>query len=117
MLNSPFHDAVVSSVVEYIVIGQHRLPWVEFGELMQSKADLLVFSMELSKKLDIWYEKPPLPVDLRLVGTDPADIVQTITSAMQLAPLPYHSRATSRTSLPDLTDLQTRFRPQFEWQR
>ena len=82
---------------------------------MQSKSDLLVFSMELSKKLDIFYEKPSVPVDLRLVGTSLADIIQTITGAMK--PPSMHRHIASRTSLPDLTELQTQFRPQFDWQR
>mmetsp|Transcript_14794 Transcript_14794/g.28022 ORF Transcript_14794/g.28022 Transcript_14794/m.28022 type:complete len:643 (-) Transcript_14794:87-2015(-) len=101
--------------VEYIVLGQHRLPWVQWGELMQSKSDLLVFSMELSKKLGIFYEKPSVPVDLRLVGMSRADIIKTITGAMQ--PPSMHRQIPSRFSLPDLTELQTQFRPQFDWQR
>ena len=106
--------------VEYIVLGQHRLPWVQWGELMQSKSDLLVFSMELSKKLDIFYEKPSVPVDLRLVGaTSLMDIVQTMTGAMQPPILNHHHHhhSVSRSSLPDLTELQTQFRPQFDWQQ
>ena len=52
--------------VEYIICGQHRLGWDKYGDLQQSKADLMHFSMELQKRMDLLFKQPTQPVDVTL---------------------------------------------------
>lgn len=53
--------------VEYIVYALHRESWQEAPTIAQSKADLSSFALELSKKMDLRYRSPPMPVDLTLL--------------------------------------------------
>lgn len=50
--------------VEYIVIGQHRESWQNLPALLESKAQVSSFALELSKKMDMRYVSPPMPIDL-----------------------------------------------------
>lgn len=79
---------------------------------MQSKADLMHFCMELSKKLDIWYKNPPLPVDLSIVGGNMNEAMGRFASSSETQPLmANNSRVEFPNEGPDLTDLHNRFRP------
>ena len=71
------------------------------------------FSMELAKKLDIWYHSPPVPVDLSFVGANPNEILNRIPEVQQ----PLGTTPTTASTGPDLTALHDQFRPQLEWQR
>jgi hypothetical protein len=50
--------------IEYVIIMQHREAWQNIGPILQSKADLFSFCLEIQKKLDMSYTAPPVPVDL-----------------------------------------------------
>lgn len=52
--------------VEYIVVAQHREAWQNTGACLQSKADLSSFALEISKKMNMRYKSPPMPVDLTM---------------------------------------------------
>lgn len=54
--------------VEYMVFCQHREPWQNIGAVMQSKADLQNFCLELSKIMDLRYVSPPMPVEFKVDG-------------------------------------------------
>ncbi|KAL3792577.1 hypothetical protein HJC23_005547 [Cyclotella cryptica] len=54
--------------VEYKILGQHRERWQNIGPILQSKADLSSFCLEVAKKLDMRYESPPMPVNLSASG-------------------------------------------------
>jgi hypothetical protein len=54
--------------VEYKIIAQHREKWQNIGAILQSKADLSSFILEVTKKLDMRYESPPMPVNLSAAG-------------------------------------------------
>ena len=54
--------------VEYKIIAQHREKWQNIGAILQSKADLSSFILEVTKKLDMKYESPPMPVNLSAAG-------------------------------------------------
>lgn len=41
-----------------------REKWQNIGAILQSKADLSSFILEVTKKLDMKYESPPMPVNL-----------------------------------------------------
>jgi hypothetical protein len=86
---------------------------------MLSKADLMHFSLELSKKLNIWYRSPPLPVDLSVVsqggglnlpGSSPSGPMPSVpnVSAPNTSP---GSAINANGNLPDLTGLQDMFAP------
>jgi hypothetical protein len=52
--------------VEYGAYALHRESWQETPTILQSKADLNSFALELSKKMNLRYRSPPMPVDLTL---------------------------------------------------
>ncbi|KAL7465006.1 hypothetical protein ACHAXS_005337, partial [Conticribra weissflogii] len=54
--------------VEYKIVCQHREAWQNIGPILQSKADLSSFCLEVSKKLEMRYESPPMPVNLTASG-------------------------------------------------
>ena len=54
--------------IEYKIIAQHREKWQNVGAILQSKADLSSFILEVTKKLDMKYESPPMPVNLSATG-------------------------------------------------
>lgn len=97
--------------VEYIVCVDHRESWAAWRAIRTSQAHLASFSVELSKKLNIWYQSPPLPVNLTFMNGsgnvvmgpasptgDPTD------TSMELSP---NSTAYS----PDVRSLLAKFAP------
>lgn len=109
----------LSDTVQYVIVGRHRLAWVNYGEIIQSKADLMHFSMELAKKLDIWYRNPPLPVDLSILGGNLNEAMGRLSSLETRSlvnPTPLDPAA-SNNGEPDITELQNQFRPKLDWQR
>lgn len=101
--------------IEYIVVGQHRESWANWGALMMSKAQLASFSVELSKKLGMTFRSPPLPVDL--------SIIQPVGNPSLLNPASFLNQSGAPPgggdernmaafgASPDLTSLQARFAP------
>lgn len=52
-------------LIGYEVMLIHRESWQSIQSIYESKAQVTSFALELSKKLDMRYESPALPVDLR----------------------------------------------------
>lgn len=52
--------------VQYIVIVNHRESWQNLGSVLSSKAELQSFTLELTKKMNLRYHSPPMPIDLRM---------------------------------------------------
>jgi hypothetical protein len=50
--------------IEYVIVVQHRELWQNIGSIMDSKADLSSFCLEVMKKMDMGYTSPSLPVAL-----------------------------------------------------
>jgi hypothetical protein len=97
--------------IEYIICAQHRLPWSKWGDLAQSKADMLHYCLELSKKLDMWYKRPTVPIDLRVRDGNLSDALQRnqqYPSQPLMAPLSPGGTPTNRA---ELNALQTLFAP------
>jgi hypothetical protein len=90
--------------IEYIVVGQHRESWINWSALRVSQSHLAIFSLELSKKLDIRFKQPALPVDLSVLN--PAGGVPGGGGLDQFP----GNQATMGFS-PDLASLQARFAP------
>eukprot|EP00569_Conticribra_weissflogii_P016015 CAMPEP_0171396716 /NCGR_PEP_ID=MMETSP0880-20121228/4780_1 /TAXON_ID=67004 /ORGANISM="Thalassiosira weissflogii, Strain CCMP1336" /LENGTH=1178 /DNA_ID=CAMNT_0011910401 /DNA_START=156 /DNA_END=3692 /DNA_ORIENTATION=+ len=66
--------------VEYRIICQHREAWQNIGPILQSKADLSSFSLEVSKKLDLRYVSPPMPVKLTAPGFNHSGLISNYSS-------------------------------------
>jgi hypothetical protein len=77
--------------IEYIIALEHRSSWQDIVAILQSKADVASYCLELAKKLNMRYIAPPLPVNLsmaahsnmQLVNIDPklGATNETVTSA------------------------------------
>jgi small-conductance mechanosensitive channel len=54
--------------IEYGIVLQHREGWQNIGPILDSKQTVACFGLELTKKLNIRYSSPPLPVDVNMGG-------------------------------------------------
>lgn len=54
--------------IEYVIVLTHRELWQNIAPILQSKADLASFCLEVSKMLNLRYEQPPKPIHLSLEG-------------------------------------------------
>jgi len=52
--------------IEYVVVAQHTESWQNTTAILNSKAELMSFCLELSKRLKIQYSPPALPVNLEV---------------------------------------------------
>lgn len=52
--------------IEYVISCQHREGWQNVLPILQSKADLFSYCLEVQKQLGMRYNAPSLPVDLRI---------------------------------------------------
>jgi len=59
--------------IAYVISCQHREAWQNLVPILQSKADLFSYCLEVQKQLDMRYSAPSLPVDLQIKGQNPAD--------------------------------------------
>jgi hypothetical protein len=73
--------------VEYFVAATHREGWQQIGALLQSKADLSSFALELQKRMDIRYRAPPLPVDLSMTNRFSLHDSSAVAAAAAPAPV------------------------------
>jgi hypothetical protein len=69
---------------EYCVAVSHRESWQNARTINFSKAELASFTLELSKKMNLRFVTPPMPVDIRmsdatmpLFGVDPSRVAHT----------------------------------------
>lgn len=62
--------------IEYVICVTHREIWQNAGPILQSKADLDSFSLEVSKKLNLRYHNPPKPIHLSITkrGADEDEV-------------------------------------------
>lgn len=109
-----FSVDVAQGFVEYIMVARHRLNWFDYGELQESRSRIATFMLELSKKLDIRYVAPPLPVNLSvgasarqaLTMVNPEDEQRVTADAMSPAP-----NADLLQYSPSIRGLQEKFAP------
>ena len=77
--------ATEEGFIEYMFVGTHRESWYHLGTLRDSLGSLLSFTVELSKKLGIAYQKPPMPINLSIPSSHPllqqASAVPPITTS------------------------------------
>jgi hypothetical protein len=72
--------------VEHVVVAQHRESWQNLGALLESKAQLSSFALELSKKMDMRYVSPPMPIDLNFQQRDARLLNMQIPDVIERAP-------------------------------
>jgi hypothetical protein len=76
-----------------VLYSHHFLPPLSLGQnvgaLLNSKADLSSFALELTKKMNMRYKSPPLPVDLSVMQRQgasfdmPMDLMNAATATTQ----------------------------------
>jgi small-conductance mechanosensitive channel len=54
--------------IQYVIVLLHVDSWQNIGEVLQAKADVASFCLEVQKKMDMRYVAPPMPVDLSIVS-------------------------------------------------
>ena len=69
----PTEATVEQGYINYVTIAQHRSSWQDVGSVKASTAELVTYSLEIAKKLDMRYKKPPLPVDLKFNRSESGD--------------------------------------------
>ena len=55
--------------IEYVISLQHRDSWQHVGAILESKASVMSFCLEVQKQLGMRYVAPPTPVDLTVGNT------------------------------------------------
>ena len=55
--------------ITYKIVVQHREPWQQIISVLESKATLTTYCLEVAKQLDMRYRSPPLPVDLNVFNS------------------------------------------------
>ncbi len=54
--------------IEYVVVLQHMESWQNIGDVLQSQASVASFCLEVSKKMEMRFTAPPMPVDLSITN-------------------------------------------------
>jgi len=54
--------------IKYVICLQHVESWQNIGDVLDAKAKVASFCLEVQKKMDMRYIAPPMPVDLSIVG-------------------------------------------------
>jgi len=54
--------------IKYVVVLAHIESWQNIAIILQEKADVSSFCLEVSKKMGMRFIAPPMPIDLSLVG-------------------------------------------------
>lgn len=99
--------------IEYIICLGHRNPWQDIGPILQSKADVASYCLELAKKLGMRYTAPPLPVNLSMADQSNLQIVKADkpVDAFHESSVPASPTQSSNTpSSPDVRALSALFK-------
>lgn len=59
--------------IEYMIVVQCRSSWQKIASVLDSRAKVNSFCLELQKQLDMRYVAPPMPINLNLNKTDGAN--------------------------------------------
>ena len=69
--------------VEYMVILQHRLSWQSLVPILESRAAVASFCVEIQKQLGCHYSAPPMPIEINLSAPDPVAQMTRAGSSME----------------------------------
>jgi len=61
--------------INYVIVLQHIESWQNIGAILQSKADLSSFCLEVTKQMDMRFVSPPKPILLSL-GNNSSDLTE-----------------------------------------
>lgn len=67
--------------INYIIIVQHRDSWQNMGAISTSKAELASYCLEVTKKLDMRFMAPPMPITLSMKNDKDADVEKDFQKA------------------------------------
>ena len=70
--------------IAYVISCQHREGWQTLGLILQSKADLFSYCLEVQKQLGMRYNAPSLPVDLH-IGRIPSNAISQASQDVEQA--------------------------------
>jgi len=71
--------------IEYVIALQHRDSWQHVDGILESKASVMSFCLEVQKQLDMRYVAPPTPVDLMVRNTAIMKaLLNKVTESIQL---------------------------------
>jgi hypothetical protein len=87
--------------IEYVVVLQHRESWNMVTDILQSKADVSSFCLELQKQLEMRYHAPALPVDLAMNMPGERDSTKTGMNEKTSDRLPEPTTPNSPKSMDD----------------
>lgn len=73
-----FGISVDRGFIEYKVVVQHRDAWQNIISILDSKARLTSYCLEVAKQLNMRYVSPPLPVDLNVHNTQGQPLPQEL---------------------------------------
>lgn len=76
----PTEVVVDRGYISYTLIAQHRESWQKIGAILNSKANLTTYLLEVAKQLGLRYISPSLPVDLRMMKNEATSMTQALKS-------------------------------------
>lgn len=92
--------------IEYVMVLQHRERWQNVIPMLNAKAELSSFALEVAKKLNMPYRAPSLPVNLKMGNATMNRLKDEVTS--EESPEEMSRFGSSRTA-PDMSDLARMF--------
>jgi hypothetical protein len=102
--------------VQYVIILQHRDSWQHLGGILEHKAAVMSYCLEIQKKLGMRFLAPPTPVDLTVKNPGLASalgVMPSSSGSVNGAPSPDRSNVESRarTQSADLRRIAEMFAP------
>lgn len=103
--------------VQYVIILQHRDSWQHLGGVLEHKAAVMSYCLEVQKKLNMRFLAPPTPVDLTIKNSSMASALGVMPSSSGSANGDRSSfdnteTARARTQSSDLRKIAEMFAPQ-----
>ena len=98
--------------IQYIIVLGHRESWQNIGVILQSKADVASYCLEVAKKLGMRYYAPPLPVNLTMAqqSTQPINPEQTSHKSGEAIVTDFEERSVQSPISPDVRAISALFK-------
>ena len=96
--------------IEYVVVLHHRDSWQQIGSILESKAAVMSFCLEVQKKLGMRYVAPSTPVDLTMKNPQVlTSMFQGVEEMSQGSPGILFEEARARSQSADLRNIADMF--------
>ena len=66
--------------IEYVIVLEHRDRWQNVVTMLNAKAEISSFCLEVSKKLNMRYTMPSVPVNLSMAGPNASRMADEVTA-------------------------------------